>query len=97
MPYKILPYHRKQAQKLGVDIKPSSNPKKKIDVFKKGNKVASIGASGYGDYAVFLGKEKRGLLPSGYADMRRKAYKSRHRKDRAMLGSNGYYADKILW
>jgi hypothetical protein len=32
-----------------------------------------------------------------YAEERRKAYKSRHEKDRKVLYSAGYYADKILW
>jgi len=29
--------------------------------------------------------------------LRRKAYKIRHQKDRTVRGSNGYYADKLLW
>lgn len=97
MAYSILPYQRRQAKKLGVVIKPSTNPKKKIDVFKNGNKVASIGAKGYGDYAVFLGEERKGLVPSGFAETRRRAYKSRHRYNRFVRGSNGFYADRILW
>jgi hypothetical protein len=95
--YKILPYHRTQARRLGVVIRPSTNQKKKLDVYKNGRKVASIGAKGYGDYAVFLGKEKRGLFPKGYASSKRRAYKQRHQKDRVVLGSAGYYADQILW
>ena len=69
MPYTITDYTRKQAKKLKVIVKPSTNKKKKIDVFKKVRgkdgkmelkKVASVGAIGYNDYPTFMklkGKE----------------------------------------
>ena len=66
-------------------------------MFKNGVKVATIGAIGYGDYAVFKSMERKGKVPRGYADARRSAYKKRHRKDRMIKGTNGYYADQILW
>lgn len=97
MPYKILPYHRTQAKRLNVTIKPSSNKGKKIDVFKNGEKIATIGAMGYGDFATFKSLERQGKVPRGYAESRRIAYKQRHRKDRLVRGSNGFYADNILW
>ena len=59
MAYKILPYSKQQAFKLGVEIKPSTNSLKKIDVFKNGKKVATIGASGMNDYPTYLVKKKR--------------------------------------
>jgi hypothetical protein len=31
------------------------------------------------------------------ADERRRLYKIRHKKDRSVKGSAGYYADKLLW
>jgi hypothetical protein len=93
MSYRIKPYSFRKADDLGVVIKPSKVAGKKIDVFnKKGEKLASIGAIGYGDYPTFManmGKE--------YADKKRKAYKIRHEKDRHKRGSAGFYADKILW
>lgn len=93
MPYKITQYTKDKASKLGVTVKPSSISGKKIDVFdKSGNKLASIGAIGYGDYPTFL-KEKG----KAFADIRRKAYKSRHEKDRHQRGTPGYYADQLLW
>jgi hypothetical protein len=95
--YKILPYSFRKAKDLGVEIKPSSNVLKKIDVYKKGKKVASIGAKGMNDYPTYLAKEKKGYYEKGYANKRRKLYKDRHEKDRHVLGSAGYYADKILW
>jgi hypothetical protein len=97
MAYKILPYSFRKAKELGVVIKPSTNILKKIDVFKNGKKVASVGARGMNDYPTYLEKEKKGYYPKGYAYKRRKLYKERHEKDRHALGSPGYYADKILW
>ena len=86
-----------QAKKLGVQIKPSTNPKKKIDVFKKGKKVASIGAIGYNDYPTYLKFEKMGVVPKGTANKKRKAYKKRHQQHRNKKGTPSFYADKILW
>ena len=90
--YSITNYTRRKAKSLGVIVKHSTNKKKKIDVFKGGKKIASIGANGMGDYPTFL-KEKG----KEFADKRRKAYKSRHQKNRLKVGSNGYYADNLLW
>jgi hypothetical protein len=90
--YTIRKHTRAQAKKLGVTVKPSTVKNKKIDVHKGGKKVASVGHRDYTDYATLLktaGKEE--------ADRRRKAYKSRHEKTRHKVGSNSYYADKLLW
>jgi hypothetical protein len=93
MPYRITSYTKGKAKSLGVIIKPSTVKGKKIDVFnKKGDKLASIGAIGYGDYPTFV--RKKGLE---YADSRRRMYKIRHEKDRHKSGTAGYFADKLLW
>lgn len=93
MAYRIKAYSYAQAKKLGVIIKPSSRKGKKIDVFnRQGEKLASIGALGMGDFPTYTqtkGKE--------FADGRRKAYKMRHEKDRHVRGTAGFFADKILW
>ena len=89
--YKISKYTKDKAKKLGVSVKPSTNKKKKIDVFKDKKKIASVGAIGYKDYPTYLKEDKK------KADVRRKAYKKRHEKDRHKKGSNGYYADQLLW
>ena len=92
MTYKITSYTKDKANKLGVIVKPSKVKDKKIDVFKSGKKIATIGAKGYSDYPTYLktkGKE--------YADERRRLYKIRHNKDRLEKNTNGYYADKLLW
>ena len=97
MPYKITNYTKNQAKKIGVSVKPSKVQGKKIDVFKDGKKVASVGARGMKDYPTYMELEKKGYYEKGYANKRRKLYKERHEKDRHIKGSNGYYADKILW
>ena len=84
--YKIKDYSYQQAERLGVEIKPSQVKGKKIDVYKNGKKVAVIGALGMSDYPTYMELEKR-----------RELYKQRHESDRKVLHSNGYYADKILW
>jgi hypothetical protein len=88
--YKITNYSRKQAKKLGVTIKRSGNTKKKIDVFKNGKKVCSVGNVNYYNFPTYA--LKRGIT---YAKIRRRFYKIRHSKDRKK--GCGYYADKILW
>ena len=90
--YQITQYTRDRARELGVVVKHSTNPSKKIDVYKDGVKIAAVGAMGYGDYPTYMrtrGKE--------YADERRRLYKQRHSKDRGVKGSNGFYADRLLW
>jgi len=52
--YNITNYTKQQAEKLGVIVSPSSNPKKKLDVFdKKGKLITKIGDSNYKDYPTY--------------------------------------------
>jgi len=90
--YKITDYSYRRAAILGVDITPSKQKDKKIDVYKNGRKIASIGNKNYMDYPNYI-KEK-GLE---VANIHRKAYKKRHENDRHKLWSAGYFADKLLW
>ena len=90
MPYKITNYSYNQAKKLNVNIKPSTNKKKKIDVYKNDKKIASIGAIGYNDYPTFIIKEGLSI-----ANERRRLYKLRHKKD--LDGKNGKWSNAILW
>jgi len=95
MAYKIKPLQFQKAKAEGVEIKPSTTRKKKIDVFKDGKKVASIGAMGYKDYATYLQE-----LPKAEADKKRKSYLARHSKEPKRKNgkkTNSYYADVILW
>jgi len=92
MPYKITKYTYRQAKKLGVSVKPSKNKTKKIDVFKKDRKIATVGAYGMNDFPTYM--IKRGVK---YAKTRRRLYKIRHEKDRKTKWTNGWFADKLLW
>jgi hypothetical protein len=91
--YDITKYSYNKAKQLGVKIKPSTNKNKKIDVYDYHNNfINSIGAIGYKDYPTYvLEKGKK------FADERRRLYRIRHEKDLKVLGSAGYYANKILW
>ena len=91
MSYKMKNKQLQNAKKLNVTIKPSKLKNKKLDVFKFNKKIASIGAKGYTDYSTMLIKNKT------LAETKKKAYKSRHEKNRKVVGSRGYYADRILW
>lgn len=92
MDYHITNYSYKRAKKLGVMIRPSTNKTKKVDVYKKNRKIASIGAYGMNDYPTFMNKYGK-----KYAKTKRRLYKKRHERDRHRKGTPGYYADKILW
>jgi hypothetical protein len=90
--YKITNYTYKKAKKLGVTVKHSTNKTKKLDVYKHGDKIASIGANGMNDYPTYI--NKNGLK---YAKTRRRLYRMRHEKDRHKKWTNGWLADQLLW
>ena len=92
MSYIIKKYTRDQAKRLGVQIKPSTNKMKKIDVYKDGKKIASIGANDMNDYPTYI--QKKGLE---FANERRRLYKIRFQKSRKKVGSNSYYSSELLW
>jgi hypothetical protein len=90
--YEIKPYTEQQAKRLGVSVRPSTNSKKKVDVFEGGKKVASIGAIGFSDYGSYL--KERG---KEYADERRRLYKIRHKNTMNKIGTPSFYASRLLW
>jgi len=90
--YHITNYTRKMAKKIGVVVKPSTHPEKKIDVFRHSRKIASVGVAGMNDFPTYI--RTRGLA---YAKTRRRLYKMRHERDRHTKWSNGWLADKLLW
>jgi len=92
MSYEILEYSKKKARELNVVIKPSTRKNKKIDVYKKGHKVASIGDIRYSDYPHYIKSDGKTV-----ALKHREAYRTRHKKDMAVVGSPGFYSGKILW
>lgn len=91
--YKILPYTYAKARRLKVIVKPSIRPGKKLDVYdRKGNYLTSVGARGYLDFPTY-----RKLYGREIAMKRRKLYKMRHKKDRKIKNTPGYFADQLLW
>jgi hypothetical protein len=92
MSYKITPYTYKQAHRYGVNVVPSKNKTKKIDIIKNGRVVASVGAKGMNDFPTYMKKCGR-----KYANTRRRLYKIRHNNDRKTRGTRGWWADKLLW
>jgi len=84
--------NKQQAKLLGVDIKLSTNSKKKLDVFRNNIKIATIGDVNYDDYPTYLIK-----FGKSYAEEKRRLYKLRHENNMNKVGSNGFYASRILW
>ncbi len=90
--YKITNHTKEKARKLGVEVKPSQLGKKKIDVYRGGRKVASVGHTDYCDYPTY-----RECCGTKMANARREAYKTRHEKTRHKEGTPSFFADKLLW
>ncbi len=90
--YRIKKHTKVQAKKLGVEVKPSQLKNKKIDVFRGGRKVASVGHPDYKDYPTYLQDCTKKV-----ADTRRELYKKRHEKTRHKKDTPSYFADKLLW
>ena len=91
-PYTITNYTRQRAKRLGVTVRKSSNPNKKIDVFKNGKKVSTVGGCGYKDYPTFLKEDGKDV-----ANRKRRGFKSRFQQHRTKRGSKAYWADQLLW
>lgn len=98
--YKITEYSQQRAKDLNVEIKTSTNKKKKIDVYKDGKKIASIGGmksngepyKDYPNYVKELGEEG--------AKKKQKAYLARHAKEpktKDGIKTPSYWADNLLW
>ena len=86
--YQISPYTYAKAKALKVTVKPSIKKHKKLDVFRDGSIIASVGDTRYKDYPTYLkemGKE--------YADERRRLYHIRHKGE----GIAGEMAKALLW
>ena len=91
--YNIKQYSYTQAKKLGVSIYPSKKPDKKIDVYKDGIYVCSIGEKEAMDYSSYILNTTYGKK---YAEERRRLYHIRHKKDNK-VGTKGWYALNIFW
>ena len=85
MPQTDLTKARAKAKRIGVTVKPSTRPHKKLDVYVKGSYKTSIGDRRYSDFNLHGDEERRRL------------YKLRHERFRHVKGTASYYADRILW
>ena len=92
MVYTITRYTRIKANQIGVVVKPSTNVNKKIDVYRNGIKIASVGDTSYYDYPTYIK-----LYGREYADERRRLYRIRHKSDRTKRFSPGWLANWLLW
>jgi hypothetical protein len=90
--YKITDYTKQQAKLIGVDVKPSEKPGKKIDIYKNNKYITSVGDINYGDYPTFIKENGK-----TYAEEKRKAFHKRFGKRAQQINSNSYYALKLLW
>jgi len=91
--YHLRPYHKLQARKLGVVIRPATKAPYKIDVFdKEQNYITSIGDRRYKDFITYA--EEEGF---DVAERRQALYHKRHKKDSQVEGSRGFFASRILW
>lgn len=82
------------AKELGVEVKQSTNNRKKIDVYKNGELIAQIGARRTYDYPTYLEMEQKGEVPKGYSAERRRLYYLRHKYDKT---PNQFWGAKLLW
>lgn len=71
--YDITPYTKAKAKAMGLQVRPSTRKGKKLDVFRDGDYIDSVGALGYKDYPTYM--KERG---KAYADERRRLYHARH-------------------
>lgn len=104
MVYEIKNRTKHIAQKLGVKLFPSDNPKYKLEIYDyNGNFITYSGdGKSKGDYPTYLEMEAKGEVPEGYANKRRELYWKRHSKEIEKLsdkweGSRSYYSFMLLW
>ena len=89
MPYEISDKQYEIAEQLGIEIIVSENPRKKIDVYKKGNYICSVGA------VNFLSLKELILLHGhDEAYRKRNLYLSRHK---SQCDLKSIYEIRLLW
>ena len=62
MVYKITQYSYKKAKENDLNIVPSKKKNKKIDVYKNGEFIASIGDVRYNDYPTYIKMMVKSML-----------------------------------
>ena len=74
--YEISKQTYKIAKQYGLDIYPSEKTHKKIDVFKDGKYLCSIGDNRYKDFHIYLKENGK-----AYAEERARLFYMRHKQD----------------
>ena len=74
--YQITDYTKRRAKEIGVEVQESKRKGKKIDVYKDGNYLASVGARNEKDYPTYIKENGR-----EFADERRRLFYLRHTKN----------------
>lgn len=98
MSYYITDYSYAKARKMGYQLYPSSLKNKKIDVYKNGIYINSIGNIKYPDYPTYAMYEDMGLVPKGYSKERRRLFRIRNRSwMKEPKDSAAYLSYYILW
>ena len=92
MPYKITAETKRRAKAAGLQVKPSKTKGKKLDVYREGKKLFSIGAIGYPDFVTLkaAGKKEEALK-------RQKRFKARFKSLLNDKQSPIYYSNLLLW
>ena len=88
--YTILPYHKRQAKRLGVEIASSTKGNYKLDVYQGGKYITSIGDKRFMDYALYHQQNP------DLAEKRRHLYWKRHAKDN-VPNTRGWFSLRLLW
>ena len=89
--YTITDYTYAMAKQYGLVVRPSSLKNKKIDVFREGFKIGSVGDTRYSDYPTMK------LIDPENAEKRRKLYHARHKPELAPKYSGEWLAGYLLW
>ena len=90
--YVITKYTYDKAKEIGLTVKVSKFPLKKLDVYKNNIYLASIGDSRYNDYphyCIIYNKE--------YGDKRKLLYRNRHKLNADVKYSKQWLALNLLW
>jgi hypothetical protein len=88
MSYHITSYTKDKAKRLGVEVAPSTRKNKKIDVYRDGKFIHSIGDKRYKDFPTYAKEDGMTV-----AKERQRLYHLRHKKN--SIGER--LASYLLW
>ena len=89
--YSITAYTFAKAKQYGLVVRPSSFKHKKIDVYREGFKIGSVGDDRYSDYPTMASTDPQ------YAEKRRQLYHKRHKPELSAKYSPNWLAGHLLW